>query len=140
MGVFLIVVAGIGVVYIAARFGYLEWRNRERHRRLSPVLAKKTFLFTRADLLFHRLSLPVILSLTKKNLKIIYPVPFVAVRSIPLVAIKSFGMDTFLPWGSPLDKGRVVNVVMKDGKRLDLRITEDVDSWRNWIQSFGFRA
>ncbi len=113
----IITVVAVALGYAGVRYGFLEWKNRRRFRALHPVLSKKTFMFSPADMLFHRLSTPVILSLTKKNLKVIHALPFLSVRSIPLVQVKSFGMDTFLPWGSPLDKGRVINVILKDGKR-----------------------
>lgn len=140
MTTFVIVLAAIGIGWYLVRHVVLVQVNHRRHAALAPALQNKTFLFTRADLFVFRLTVPVILSLTKKNLKIISSIPFVPVRTIPLLSLKKLGMDTFTPWNSPLDEGRVINVTLKDGGALHFRITDDVEGWRDWIQSYGFRA
>jgi len=138
--IIVIVAISLGVGWYLGRHVLLTQLNRRRYEGLAPTLKGKTFLFTQAEQYVFRLTIPVILSLTKKNLKIIPSVPFVPVRSVPLLSVKKLGMDTFSPWKAPLDEGRVLNVTLKDGPTLHFRVVDDIEGWRDWIQSFGFRA
>jgi hypothetical protein len=135
-----IVVVVLGATWYLVRHVVLVQWNHRRHAALGPVLKDRTFLFTQADRFFFRFTVPVILSLTKKNLKIIPSIPFLPVRSVPLLSVKKLGMDTFTPWNAPLDEGRVINVTLREGPTLHFRVTTDIEGWRDWIQSFGFRA
>lgn len=140
MTTLVIVLSAIAATWYLVRHILLVQVNRRRHTALAPALQNKTFLFTRADMFVLRFTVPVILSLTKKNLKIISSIPFVPVTTIPLLSLKKLGMDTFTPWNAPLDEGRVINVTLKDGGALHFRVTDDIEGWRDWIQSYGFRA
>lgn len=135
-----IVLASLGASWYLVRHLLLERMIQRRHAALGPALKSKTYLFTKADQFTWRLTLPVILSLTNKNLKIISAIPFLPVRTVPLLEVKKLGMDTFLPWRAPLDEGRMINVTLKNGRALHFRVTEDIEGWRDWIQSYGFRA
>jgi len=137
---FVLVLLALAALWALVRYVLLEQINRRRHAKLAPLLGQKTYLFTRARLLVGRISVPVIASLTRRTLKLIYPIPFASVRTVQLIEVKKLAMDTFLPWGTPLDQGRVVNVHLKSGAEIHFHITDDIEGWRDWIQSYGFKA
>lgn len=135
-----IALASLGVGWLLVRHLLLVRLNERRHAALGATQKTKALLFTKAEQFTWRLTFPVILSLSKDDLRILPAIPCLPVRTIHLLDVKKFGMDTFLPWRAPLDEGRVINVTLKSGCVLHFRVSEDIEGWRDWIQSYGIRA
>jgi hypothetical protein len=132
----LVLVAG----WLLIRYVALEQINRYNLGLYKESIGKKAFLYTPARMYWWRVSEPVLIALHEKEFEVVHSMPFLGRRVLPLVQIRKLAMDTFLPWGVPLDGGRLVKITPRKGQPLYFHIKSDIDGWRDWIQSYGFRA
>ena len=144
-------IIGLIVIVILFRFVGLEFINKNNHTRMVEAYkaqaemisdSEKVYIMTQARLIITFFSLPVVITLQKGYIEYFHSIPRLKPVIIKFRSVKDMGMDTFLPSGTPLNTGRVIRILLKgkSGKKIFFVIKEDIEPWRAWIQSFGFRA
>ena len=134
-------VAVTATLLVSVRYILMEFLNRQRFDSLQTEVTEKVFIQTKCALLLPVLSSPVNLLLMKGKVMIYHPIPWLKPRVIRFKEIKDMGLDTFTPSGRALNSGRVVKITLKKNyKVVAFIIKDDIEPWRAWIQSFGFRA